>query len=511
MRKIAILSAICILLSSVFLCTGCGKKGNNGDNGKTPVGNEEIVNPSDKESGNEIDKEGKTVITWMVSRYYGAPPADDEVYVEFNKLLDKKGYDIYVEFYTPEKDLDDYTNEIYDAVKEKRVDIFHTGYDYYGSLYADLVRDGMCHEITGYMQEPEGEILYNIQDEMSWEALRVDGKLYAVTVASAFTEGDVSYYVNQSIAEKYEIDCERLLEDNAYFWDSMLRVEEGEKGNEEFIPYIRLAIYLYDYPLNLFELCRPIGICKDAEGKYKAVNIYEDERVRESIISSREMYNRGKMFGGGNEWQKQLETGDFFVAVGVPDSDYPDTEKYISEPCICGKAGMVNCISSGSENKEAAFELLCAVYTDRELSEMLAYGIEGKHYKVENDKIYKTATTYAGRRGAANLLTNIWILRESDYGHYIPVPLSEEEKQTLEINPLFNHPLDLRNLKQQLLELQRCALDNFPDNADGWAFKYESEPDFNKIYDEALMELKKAGIDEVLNELNKQLQEKGLQ
>ena len=35
--------------------------------------------------------------------------------------------------------------------------------------------------------------------------------------------------------------------------------------------------------------------------------------------------------------------------------------------------------------------------------------------------------------------------------------------------------------------------------------------DFNKIYDEALMELKKAGIDEVLNELNKQLQEKGLQ
>ena len=61
------------------------------------------------------------------------------------------------------------------------------------------------------------------------------------------------------------------------------------------------------------------------------------------------------------------------------------------------------------------------------------------------------------------------------------------------------------------MELQRCALDNFPDNADGWAFKYESEPDFNKIYDEALMELKKAGIDEVLNELNKQLQEKGLQ
>ena len=63
----------------------------------------------------------------------------------------------------------------------------------------------------------------------------------------------------------------------------------------------------------------------------------------------------------------------------------------------------------------------------------------------------------------------------------------------------------------QLLKLQHCAGKNFPDNVDAWAFKYESEPDFNKIYDEALMELKKAGIDEVLNELNKQLQEKGLQ
>ena len=511
MRKIAILTAICVLLSSVFLCTGCGKKNNNGEEGKTPAGTEEIVNQSDKEIGNEIDKEGKTVITWMVSRYNGVAPADDEVYVEFNKLLDKKGYDIYVEFYTPESDLNDYTNQIYDAVREQTVDIFHTDYDYYGSLYSDLVRDGLCYDITEYMQEPKGEKIYSTQDKMLWESLHVDGRLYGVTAGNVSMSGNPAYYINQSIAEKYEIDCERLLEDNTYFWDSILRVEEGEKGNEEFIPYIRLALYLYDYPLNLFELCRPIGICKDAEGKYKAVNIYEDERVRESIISCREMDNRGKIYWAWDEWQKQLETGDFFVAVGVPDSEYPDTEKYISEPCICGKAGMVNCISSGSENKEAAFELLCAVYTDRELSEMLAYGIEGKHYKVENDKIYKTATTYAGRRRAANLLTNIWILRESDYGHYIPVPLSEEEKQTLEISPLFNHPLDLRNLKQQLLELQRCALDNFPDNADAWAFKYESEPDFNKIYDEALMELKKDGIDEVLNELNKQLQEKGLQ
>ena len=510
MRKIAILAAICVLLSSVFLCTGCGKKGNNGDNGKTPVGNEEIVNQSDKESGNEIDKEGKTVITWMVSRLYGAAPDDDEVYVEFNKLLDKKGFDIYVEFYTPESDFEDYTNEIYDAVREQSVDIFHTGYDYYGSLYSDLVRDGLCYDITEYMQEPEGEKIYSTQDKMLWEALHVDGSLYGVTAGNVPTNGYISIYVNETIASKYDIDCERLLEDTTYFWDSMLRVEEGEKENKGFVPYINIGI-LYNEPVNMFELLRPIGIIKEAEGKYRAVNIYEDERVRESIISCREMYNRGKMFGGGNEWQKRLETGDFFVAVGVPDAEYPDTKEYKRKPYISRRSGSVNCISSRSDNKEAAFELLYAVYTDRELSEMLAYGIEGKHYKVENDKIYKTATTYAGRRRAANLLTNIWILRESDYGHYIPVPLSEEEKQTLEISPLFNHPLDLRNLKQQLLELQRCALDNFPDNADAWAFKYESEPDFNKIYDEALMELKKDGIDEVLNELNKQLQEKGLQ
>ncbi len=506
MRKISILAIICVLFSSVFLCTGCGKKGNGGENEKTPA-----VTPDQSDEDNEINKEGKTVLTWMVSRYYGAAPADDEVYVEFNKLLDKKGYDIYVEFYTPKSDFEDYTNEIYNAVKEKRVDIFHTGYDYYGSLYGDLVRDGLCHDITGYMQEPAGEPLYNIQDELSWEALRVDGKLYGMTVASAYTDGEVRCYVNQSIAEKYDIDCNRLLEDKAYFWDSILRVEDGEKENEDFIPYIRQASYLYDYPSDLFELCRPIGICKDSEGKYKAVNIYEDERVRRSIISCREMGERESIYMPSDDWQKKLKTGNFFVAIGVSDSEYPGARKYISNPFISDCSGGVNCISSTTDNKKAAFELLCAVYTDRELSEMLAYGIEGKHYQVENDKIYKTNTNYAGGRGAASLLTNIWILRESDYDHYIPIPLSEEEKETLEISPLFKHPLDLRSIKLQLLELQRCALDNFPDNVEGWAYKYEEVSDFNKIYDEALMELKKAGIDEVLNELNKQLQEKGLQ
>ena len=54
----------------------------------------------------EFDPDTKTMLTWMAP--HGVADSDDAVYIEFNNLLDRKGYDFYVKFYTPGTDMEEY-------------------------------------------------------------------------------------------------------------------------------------------------------------------------------------------------------------------------------------------------------------------------------------------------------------------------------------------------------------------------------------------------------------------
>lgn len=511
MKKSFVYGLLCALIFAMFLCVGCGKEANSNETGTDgssgQAGREQEASSEESEGIHlEFDPATKTMLTWMAPR--GVPNSDDDIYIAFNNLLDRKGYDFYVNFYTPGNDSEEYVKLIHKAAASgQEIDIFSTGYGYCAGMYAGMALDGLCQELNVYMEDAEGRAFYDTKDELVWEGVSVEGKIYGVSGhPKVATLGKQYYYVNPEIAEKYEIDCERLFEDTSYFYDSIFAVEEGERADGEFEPYIKQSNLLFDYPEDMIEVWEPIALRRDSEGSYRAVNIYEDERIRRAIIACHELRKRGHTVQVYS--QAQIEAGKYFIVVSGQPLECDNAVGFIRPPYAGNQEGAITCIASWSENKEAAFELLCAVHTDRELSEMLAFGIEGINYRVEGDKILKSDVAYAGNYYAASLLTNRQLLRDSDYDIPYSVPLSEEEKAALRENPLFGNPLDCRGIKDQLKELSECEDFSFPSQLNGSSWTGQ---DFDQMYEEGLQKLRDAGIDEVLDELNQQLKERGLQ
>lgn len=444
------------------------------------------------------------MLTWMAP--YGIAGSDDAVYIEFNNLLDRKGYDFYVNFCTTGTMAEEHTQLIYDAAASGReIDIFNTGYDYYGGLYRDLARDGLCQELNVYLESDGGKALYDTKDELVWKSLTVDGKIYGINGNPAVSgrHSQTYYYVNQEIAQKYEIDCERLFQDTSYFFDSIFTVEEGERADKAFEPYLTEGLYVWpEDMLQVGNNC--VALRVDSDGRYQAVNIYEDKRIRQEIIACHELAERGHKV---HEYtQSQIEAGKYFIIVSAGKPVECGNAMEFTRPSFINMDGNCNggiCIAEWSKNKEAAFELLCAVYTDRELSEMLAYGIEGIHYRVDGEEIIKTDVSYAGTF-ASSLLANTQLLRGYDFSS--DISFMEEHREAYLASPLFGNPLDYRRIKKQLVEIWNCYGFCFPGGADSWVGQ-----DIEQKYEEGLQKLRDAGMDEVLDEINRQLKERGLQ
>lgn len=524
-------SILCVMALSMCVCAGCGKEGNSGaagadnpntagtDNANTAGTDNSYAAGTDNSdegmtegSGTaeeihlEFDPDTKTMLTWMAP--YGVANSDDDVYIEFNNLLHRKGYDFYVNFYTPGIMVEEYTQLIHDvAASGQEIDIFSTGYDYYGGLYSDLARDGLCQELNAYLESAGGKALYDAKDELVWKSLSVEGKIYGLSVnhivSASFPER--YYYVNQDIAQKYGIDCDRLFEDDSYFFDSILTVEEGERADGDFEPYLTNS--LFNWPEDMLKIVNsPVAIRVDSDGKYQAVNVYEDQRVHQAIITYRKLGERGHKIA--EYTQAQIDAGKYFIINSLTPVECGNALEIIRPLFIDvdgNSSGGVICIAEWSRNKDAAFELLSAVHTDRELSETLAFGIEGIHYRVEDDKIVKTDVEYAGR-WSTSLLANMQLLRWPNYEYASEIAFMEENREALLANPLFGNPLDYRRVKKQLLELQECVSYSFPNGVSSWYGQ-----DFEQKYEEGLQNLRDAGIDEVLEEFNRQLQERGLQ
>lgn len=561
MRRTLIIALIVLLAS-----TGCNKnqetKTELPSNGvKQTSAEQETLVSEDIVIDEEFLKERypeKKILTWVYGetwKYtqedidkgcdkYGLKCMSNNQIVKLNDYLDSKGKD-YVINYVKLGGGTEYLNEVKKMVEEGNSPDFMSVGEYYDftaevvsyALTYDFIREELFEDLTPYL-ETELKDYSNAVPENALEGSKVNGKLYGIDsniYASIYSSYD--WYVNADVAEEYGIDLESMdtmsLEDWLKYCDI---VYEGEKKKET--PNFKIlqmrGIYTDEFPAlgyigelnggNIFKT-EVFGFEPDGD---EIINYYADPEVKQRYKVIFEYTKKGYRdylnpvegvtgdIAEGNVFlylyecrRESKEAVQEKIQVGYCDANSLKKiswkkggldQAFRGVPVISG-------ICSASNNKESALDALNLIYSDREISNIIA----NPYYEIGSDKVMldedveKAYYSYSGEGnleapsgGMVNtMLVDSIVESGIDY---------ETDEQSLVDNVEFNEKLydnlyDYTPIEKEVRALRK--VENKYIGVLGLRKKYAKE-DFEEVWAKFLEELDDAGMEKALKYLNQQ-------
>lgn len=441
---------------------------------------------------------GKLKLYWMAEN----APASVSY---FNKLLEEKGYDFQVEFITVSsvENSKEFVKQV-QTFKEKQisVDILYAGSLWsndYRQPYLDFVKSNMYLPLDDYLKTDKGMELWNTYEERIWERLKIDNSYYGISNNALHTWPPTILY-RSDLAEKYSIDPEIFQKDISE-WEKVLETVQVGENSKEFYAIAcptSLATFLdrYDYavPYDLPD----IGIVSNELTDNRNVeNFFETESAQKLWDTIQDYMDKGYMpnthsedgtetyfcrdilfktdsqaeqlsseFGGGT-WKAEQYAGNVYM-------------NGANETTVQG-------IASWSKHPDEAFELLRAIMTDADLSNVLIWGEESATYTEINGR-RQSLTSYPSDFAANNMLVE---------------PLPTEPIEKMEVYP----QLMKRGITPKLADFHFDGSE-MKETIDRVEKVYEDmirEGIFLKPLDEINKRLKEAGISQIIDEYNRQL------
>lgn len=377
--KMKKLKAMALLLAGVLLAgclTGCGDdadKGNDGSGG------------SNNGTQQEGQASGEIVNLKWIMMGNGMPENYDAWKANLDKYLEEKiGVHLDMEIVSwadwgNRRSVIINTNENYDI-------LFTDG----GSYVSD-VRMNAFADITDLLKSASPD-LYSMIPEDYWEAVSVDGKIYAVPT---YKDSSVTNYFiwDKALAEKYEIDYANL-HDLKSLTEPLTKLKEGEGGTPFMLNSDGLGPVLSNYD-GLGVGLPGIGVAY-GDSSLTAVAIYEQEDVMEDLRVLHDWWQKGIINSDANTLLELPTYRMCYVAQGwslaaktvwgpnmgveVEAVQYGDT--HLARDTV---SGSMNSISSSSKNPEKALQLLELVNTDSYVRDALYYGLEGENFEYNED------------------------------------------------------------------------------------------------------------------------------
>jgi len=341
--------------------------------------------------------------------------------------------------------------------------------------------------------------------QFTWDATKHQGEIYAVpnyqTMISRY-----GFNVIKEYADKYGLDPSKVksFEDLEPFLE---QIKQNEPGIIPFMlvgPLTKFHQFLYgydDFGVKLDDETFKVNFIESSP-EYKQFAelmhrwfekgyINEDASTVKQIDSS----HNGKFavsieytMKPGYEAEIKAKNGGRDI-IGIPLTDVTTTRT--------SNIATLTAISRTSKNPERAMMLLELVNTDRELFNLLSFGLEGKHHEKLSDNVVKTNPN--GGYVASN-----WVFGNVFNGYLIEGQAEDTWEVTKKLNesafvqPTFGFNFDDTAVKAE--------------NANLAAIRAEYEPllltgtvDTNEYLPQYLDKLKKAGMDKVHAELQRQL------
>lgn len=348
--------------------------------------------------------------------------------------------------------------------------------------------------------------------EYLWNAAKVKGKIYAVPnqqiVARAIPIMGPKEYIEGTGVDLASI--KDLKSSEEYF----------QKAKDQYGARFAGMVGADIADLNGYEMIvdgLTGGAIKKDDATAKVVNFYETPEYKESLDIIADFAKKGLVdseavtnpeYSEGQRKAKKISA--FYTGTYKPGGD---TEESIRAgyDCVLEPLGQkpyvstanviatMQAVSKSSKNPERALQYLELINTDKEAMNILSYGIEGKHYTKVSDNVIKINADAGYAPGSSWAVGNV-------FNTYVVEGQPEDVwEKTKEMNdsaiasPILGFAFDTEPVKLQLTSVTKIAKEY--EALGGGALEVE------KGLKEMNAKMKTAGIDEVIAEMQRQIDE----
>jgi len=258
-----------------------------------------------------------------------------------------------------------------------------------GGMYNSSAVSGKLLSIDDLLKKHGQGIIQAVGDQYV-NVPKINGKLYGVPIVDSYAK-NLTYYMRKDLVDKYHIDVASIKT-----IDDVENVLKTIKENEPNITPLAVTPGVVPLVKNYDDLGDRLGVLPDYDNGLKVVNLFETQNYADQLRRAhnwfqvgyinkdaatmtgqpKELIKAGRAFSAiylGNPGQKdelEVQTGYELAAVEL----YP--------PHATTGDVMVGLwtIAQHSENPERAMMFLNLMYSDKDIVNLLTWGIEGKHY-----------------------------------------------------------------------------------------------------------------------------------
>lgn len=381
--------------------------------------------------------------------------------------------------------------------------------------YKDQVSKGAFVELDGLIDEYAPELKELIPENI-WDATRIKGKIYGVPNYQ-ISARQFGLVFRKDLVDKYnlkdEIDKVEKIKD-------LTPILELIKENEPGVYVTNVKPYWHYRDRTWKEFYEPVeGIPAVVSKDHRVLSLLDDyfyqKELEDNLLSRK--WNKAGFYhpdeGIKPETVKAaVDNGEFFLTGTVykPGVEAELKSKFGYEVYVHpmgvpvldvgSVTATLTAISRTSQNPERAMMFLNLVNTNKELYNLLAFGIEGEHYKkIGKDRIELIPDS--GYQAFA------WMLGNQFNAYKLPGQPDDVWEKTKEMNknayksPLLGFSFDRSDPELKTIKANIDAIEDEYNRA----LDYGLIDDVEEFMQEYIRKLKKAGIEEYVAEIQKQL------
>ena len=338
-------------------------------------------------------------------RYYTIGRADPDLAAvngALNDLLAER-YGFTVDY--RKIDWNDYENTMNGILNtDQNFDIMFT----WDTHYARNAANGAFLDLEPYLTG-EGQDLYEAVNPQLWHGARVDGRICGVPTNKELAPV-VQFLFSKDLVEKYGVDITKY-NTLAALEPLLVRISRGEPDvipllfTSERVDLAQLLGFEYvagsDLPL----------VVRSDDPQCRVENLYETEEMQQLQATLRRFYEHGLINADATIRTaiSRFSSEEVFcrIATGGPESaqsfsvdfGYPIVCSFASRPYITNASarGGIMAVSAGTAHPQECLTFLSAVNLDPEVRNLLNFGIEGRHYVLnDQDQVEVISDRYRG-------------------------------------------------------------------------------------------------------------------